>query len=199
MGVVTVPNATRWGRDAAELRELCAAMALSAVERCRPDVWRGDAGEAALIATLASVMALSDAGVAPSETCGPRGHGPVAEAGRSAIVGLVDDAEALMDCADRAEDASVRITGILARSRSAASDDGQHEDGPPSRVSSAEDCDKENRDGRKPMNGDDAYVRPPLRKPNLEAYGRYRLRDVVVESERASEALAQDGERGWPA
>ena len=178
--VIVVPSRDRRGHTPATLRELCEALARSIACRRQPDDRRLGEPELSFIAALASVMTLSDVGMAPVEACPTHEGTSGIDAALPGLVRLVGDVEGLAVCARRAEEVSARLTDVLALARG-----DPHEGGGDEGHADAQLSDEQARI--------DAvlHVRLPLKKPNVVPYGSYRLRDVVSESEHASDALAR--------
>lgn len=184
-GEVIIPGRTDWGRTPANLRELLEALACASIHRHPCDPSSDDYGVASFVATLASVMALSDLGIAPSDACQDEGETGTHAAPEQLMRELTGGLSRLMECADRAEKAAAQLGEVLANLPKDLALDGDKEDDEP--VGQKDERAKE----ETPIQAEVPHVRPPLRKTSIPAFGGYTLRDVVVESERACAALSR--------
>lgn len=191
LGVVLVPNDPRWGREAKDLQALLEAVALSLATTGIHGI-EGDAA-CGLVASIASAMALSDLGVAPSVASVVTGHERRQVCGSLPWAETGNDVEVLLTCADAADEVSGLLTGVLgdAVGRGDVADDLTATD-----ATRGEGCGEEGtrRGVRSPdvagtgVGHTSEHV--PAGEGDAIPYGRYTLKDTVSGARHASDALS---------
>lgn len=199
-GLVVVPRDPSWGGSIGDLGELVEAVALVALTYAgRPCA----SAEAEVSASMACAMALSDLGVPPSEACSGRKATVRGSQDKGAAKALAGDAESLMRCADAAEGAASRILKAVDKALRSVDESDCQQAGPAEKRVDASGVKGLGADATRAIDHGDSSKPPACSRvwpqPGTsvrEPFGRYRLRDVVAESERASLELAKGNDMG---
>ena len=186
-GVVLAPSDPRWGRCPKDLQALLEAVALSLASTGIHGI-EGDA-ECGLVASIASAMALSDLGIAPSMASVAQKHEDRRACGSLPWAEAAADVEVLLSCADAADGLSGLLAGVLvdAVGNGDAADDAAGTD-----ADGGEEANRQD-DRLRDVSGTDGCAtdeRVATGEEDSIPYGRYTLKDTVFGARHASDALS---------